>query len=144
MASSKARALANYIAAQIDASPKTQTEISKEAGFPHSNFLSMIRTGKSKVPIARVPALANALDVPHQDLLQRCLEAYYPEMDQILKFVIPAYGMTPDELMVLRGYREMKRLGLVGTDGVRISPIKKGAGRGSATIRAGALTLKES
>lgn len=130
MTSPKARALANYIASQIDASPKTQTEISKEAGFPHANFLSMIRTGKSKVPIARVPALADALDVPHQDLLQRCLEAYYPEMDQILKFVIPAYGMTPDELMVLRGYRELKRRGLIGADGVRILPLRgKGGGK---------------
>lgn len=125
----KARALAIFIAAQIDVSRKTQGEIAKEAGFPHANFLSMIRTGKAKLPLARVPALADALDVPQQDLLQRCLEAYYPEMDRVLRFILPAYSMTSDELMVLRGYREMKRLGLVGTDGVRILPIR-GKGKG--------------
>ena len=130
MMNSKARALANYIASRIDASAKTQTEISKEAGFPHPNFLSMIRTGKAKVPIARVPALADALEVPHQELLQRCMEAYQPEVHRVLQFVIPAYSMTPDELMVLRGYRELRRTGLVGADGVRILPLRgKGGGK---------------
>lgn len=131
MMNSKARALANYIASQIDASPKTQTELSKEAGFRHPNFLSMIRTGKAKVPIARVPALADALEVPQQELLQRCLEAYQPEVHRVLQFVIPAYSVTPDELMVLRGYRELKRRGVVGSNGVRIMPLR-GKGKGGA------------
>lgn len=113
----KKKELALFIHARIDSSHKTLTEISAEAGFENPNFLSMVRKGKSKLPIRRVPALADALEVPQQELLQRCLEAYYPEVHSILRSLLPAYELTPDEIRFLRGYRELKEQGIYDSEG---------------------------
>jgi hypothetical protein len=40
---------------------KSQLEIATEAGFINANVLSMIKSGTSKLPLDRVPALARAL-----------------------------------------------------------------------------------
>ena len=42
---------------------KNQVEIAVEAGFVNTNMLLMIKSGKTKLPLDRVPALAKALDV---------------------------------------------------------------------------------
>ncbi|MCO6048381.1 helix-turn-helix transcriptional regulator [Mesorhizobium sp. RP14(2022)] len=49
---------------------KNQSEIAREAGFKRPNMLSMIKTGESKLPIDRVPALAKALDCDPVRLLK--------------------------------------------------------------------------
>lgn len=41
---------------------KSQAEIAAQAGFTNANFLSMLKSGTSKLPIDRVPDLARALD----------------------------------------------------------------------------------
>ena len=41
---------------------KNQAQIATEAGFTHTNMLSMIKAGKTRLPLDRVPALAKALD----------------------------------------------------------------------------------
>lgn len=41
---------------------KSQAQIADEAGFINPNILSMLKAGKSKLPLDRVPALAAALD----------------------------------------------------------------------------------
>jgi transcriptional regulator with XRE-family HTH domain len=42
---------------------KSQIEIATEAGFVNPNMLSLIKSGATKVPLDRVPALARALEV---------------------------------------------------------------------------------
>ncbi len=41
---------------------KSQAQIADEAGFVNANILSMLKPGKSKLPLDRVPALAAALE----------------------------------------------------------------------------------
>lgn len=41
---------------------KTQAEIATEAGFQNANMLSILKAGKSKIPLYRVPSLAKALE----------------------------------------------------------------------------------
>ncbi len=41
---------------------KTQSQIAEEAGFAQPNFLSMVKTGTTRLPLDRVPALAKALE----------------------------------------------------------------------------------
>lgn len=53
---------------------KSQAEIAEEAGFVSPNMMSMLRSGASKLPIDRVPALAKALDCDPAYLLQMALE----------------------------------------------------------------------
>jgi hypothetical protein len=46
---------------------KSQKEIAREAGFVNANMLSLLKSGASKVPFDRIPALARALELgcPH-------------------------------------------------------------------------------
>ena len=53
---------------------KSQAEVAAEAGFTNVNMLSMIKTGATRLPIDRVPALAAALDVDAARLFQLALE----------------------------------------------------------------------
>lgn len=41
---------------------KSQAEIATEAGFRAVNMMAMVKTGRSKLPLDRVPALAEALE----------------------------------------------------------------------------------
>lgn len=53
---------------------KDQAEIASEAGFINVNMLSIIKSGGTRLPIDRVPALAKALDVDPARLLQLAIE----------------------------------------------------------------------
>ena len=55
---------------------KSQAEIAAEAGFVNPNMLSMIKGGKTRLPLDRVPALAKALNVDPARLLQLALEQW--------------------------------------------------------------------
>lgn len=65
---------------------RTQTEIATAAGFPSINMLSMVKDGKSKLPMDRVVALANALECEPALLAKLALEQFFtgPTLDVIL------------------------------------------------------------
>lgn len=52
---------------------RTQREIASLAGFPNPNVLSMLKSGTSKCPVDRVPALAEALETDARYLLRLAL-----------------------------------------------------------------------
>lgn len=74
--------LAKFISKRIDdlKSVKTQGEIATQAGFTNTNFLSMLKTGTSKLPIDRVPDLARALEADPAYLLRMTLEQQLGEV----------------------------------------------------------------
>lgn len=53
---------------------KTQAEIASEAGFANANMLSMLKSGKNKVPLDRVPSLAKALEDDPAYLMRLALD----------------------------------------------------------------------
>lgn len=53
---------------------KTQSDIAKAAGFPNANFISILKAGKSKIPLDRVPDLARAIEVDPALLMRLALE----------------------------------------------------------------------
>ena len=60
---------------------KTQADIAKEAGFRNANFITMLKTGSSKLALDRVPQLAKALEVEPALLMRLAIEqSYGPEM----------------------------------------------------------------
>ena len=68
-------ALAKFLQTRIlQLKPKTQAEIAHEAGFQNANVLSMIRSGSAKMPLDRVPALAQALECDPARLLRLALD----------------------------------------------------------------------
>ena len=53
---------------------KSQKEIAEEVGFINPNILSLFKSGASKIPLDRVPALAKALEVDPAYLMRLSLE----------------------------------------------------------------------
>ncbi len=49
--------------------PKSQIDIAGEAGFVNANVLSMLKSGATKLPLDRIPAIANALECDPSYLL---------------------------------------------------------------------------
>ena len=68
-------ALAKYLDRRVlELKPKRQADIAEEAGFASHNMMSMLRSGANKVPLDRVPALADALNCDRAFLLRLALE----------------------------------------------------------------------
>jgi transcriptional regulator with XRE-family HTH domain len=68
--------LAKYVERRILElkSSKTQAEIAAQAGFVNPNMITMIKQGKSKAALDRVPALARALECDPAYLMRLSLE----------------------------------------------------------------------
>ncbi|WP_104017961.1 helix-turn-helix domain-containing protein [Roseovarius nitratireducens] len=68
--------LAQYLERRIlELKPrKTQSKIAAQAGFVNPNMITMIKQGKSKAALDRVPALARALEVDLAYLMRLALE----------------------------------------------------------------------
>lgn len=97
----------------IDASGKTQREIAHEAGFASQNIISMIKSGDTKVPLNRVPALAKALGVEPQELFVECLEAYEPELFDVYAACAPAMLVTTRQVKMIRLLSRAARAGVL-------------------------------
>jgi hypothetical protein len=69
---------------------KNQVEIATEAGFVNTNMLSMIKAGKSRLPLDRVPALAKALECDASLLFRLAIEQSGSET--ILRAVEEIFG----------------------------------------------------
>lgn len=72
--------VADYLAAQIAICGKSQMEIAEEVGFPRANVITMIKQGKTKLPIERVPKMASAIGVDPSHLLRVTLSEYNPTL----------------------------------------------------------------
>ena len=94
--------VAKFISSELRLSGKSRADLSREIGIKNANFLSMIVTGKTKLPLNRVPALANALGIEPRALFLHCLEEYDPELLQTIKDCLPGAFLTEEELDVMR------------------------------------------
>lgn len=88
------------------AGTKTQTEIAKAIGFNSPNMLSMVKSGKVKLPLKRVPPLCRELGIPLEELLLLAMSEEYPE-PEANPLWIAFGGRMPDagELRDLMGRR---------------------------------------
>ncbi len=67
--------LAKFVTLRVlELRPKNQADIAAEAGFPNANFVSMIKSGTSKLALDRVPSLAKALECDPAFLMRLALE----------------------------------------------------------------------
>lgn len=85
---------------------KTQAEIAAQAGYVNQNMLSMIKAGRSKVALDRIPALARALDCDPAYLMRLGLEQSIGRT--AAEAVIETFGepVSENELGWIRAIRE--------------------------------------
>jgi len=74
--------VAAFLAREIDASDKTQLQITAEVGFDSPNMISMVKQGRTKVPLARVGPLAQALGIDPAYLFRLVMQEYLPDTAQ--------------------------------------------------------------
>ena len=88
---------ARFIAARVRdlAHRKTQAEIAAEAGFVNANFMSLLKSGKNKVPLDRVPSLARALEVDPAYRMRMALDQAVGAT--AAKAIIDIFGMPATE-----------------------------------------------
>lgn len=72
--------LAEYLTANFSRQcGMTNEEVAKELGYRSANVLSLWKTGKSRVPLERLPDLARLMKVDLAELLPWWMEQYAPD-----------------------------------------------------------------
>jgi len=94
-----------YLATLIDKSSLKQNEISGALGYANPNMISMIKTGRTKLPFEKVPAFAKAVGVDPAHLMRLMLKEYAPELLEVLTALL-GFPCTQNEAALLRVYRK--------------------------------------
>jgi len=101
----KTSLVARFIASCIEKSHYSQKEIAMLSGFERPNIITMIKQGKTKVPLDKIGLIANALEIDALQLFKMCMEEYQPSTwDVIAPFMEPT--LTRDETRLLMALRE--------------------------------------
>jgi transcriptional regulator with XRE-family HTH domain len=70
--------VAEFISGRIAVSRLTQKELAKRLGYDKPNIITMFKQGLTKVPVERVPKLAELLECDPLMLLQMVMNEYKP------------------------------------------------------------------
>lgn len=101
-------ALARYLDKRIEELRgfKSQREIAAEAGYTRANIVSMLKSGETAVALARIPALAKALDADPAHLLRLALVDQVPELATAIDVIFGKQLASQNEYAIfLRRWR---------------------------------------
>lgn len=99
--------VATYLETLFATCGKTQTQIAKEIGYSQSNILSMIKKGKTRLPIETIGPLATALGTDPAFLYRLAMTEYYPATwSAIEPFIGGAHYLSANEYELIRLMRE--------------------------------------
>ena len=97
--------VARFITERIEATGQLQKDIAYKAGFEQPNIITMIKQGKTRLPLDKVGSIAKALEIDPLILLQMCFEEYYPKTcNAIAPYMVTA--ITEDERKLLAALRK--------------------------------------
>lgn len=101
--------VAEYITAKIDLCGKSQMEIAREAGFSKPNIITMIKQGKTKLPMAKIGVVAKAMGVDPLFMFQLCMNEYDPETwAAISEYILKQPFVTANEMEIIELVRSSK------------------------------------
>ena len=95
---------AMMLADAIEKSKLTQREIADRVGFKHANIISMLKTGETRVPLDRIPSLAQTLGMDERLFLMIAIEEYHPGVHEVLVDVL-GLPLSDAELGILTMFR---------------------------------------
>lgn len=96
--------VANYIAHRIEISGQLQKDIAEKVGFEKPNMITMIKQGKTRLPLDKIGLMAKALEVDPVQLLKLCMEEYHPNTWKAIAPFLES-AMTTDERRLLNALR---------------------------------------
>ena len=88
----------------IEKSDLTQREIADRVGFKNANIISMLKTGETRVPLERIPALAATLGLDERQFLLLAIEEYHPGVHEVLVEVL-GVPLSDAELGIITMFR---------------------------------------
>ena len=94
-----------FIAQSIDVSGRTQAEIAADCDYQKPNIITMFKQGSTKIPLGKVPCLANAMGVAPAKLMRLVLQTYYPDVHKTLSDVFGDI-LSPDERKLIAAVRK--------------------------------------
>lgn len=97
--------VAEFITGRIALSRLTQKELARRLGYPKPNIITMFKQGLTKVPIDKVPKLAELLECDPLMLLQMAMNEYKPEEFQAIMEVC-GLPISKNERKILKIIRE--------------------------------------
>ena len=99
--------LAQFLDKRLDELKGTATlaEIARKLGYPRGHILSMFRADQAKVPLDKIPALAEALNVDVGHLMRLGLEQYWPDKMDVITRVF-CRVVTEHEFELIQEIRE--------------------------------------
>lgn len=101
--------VAEYITAQLDLCGKLQSEVAREAGFGSANVVTMIKQGKTKLPMAKVGVFAKAIGVDPLYMFQLVMSEYDPgTWEMISEYILKQPFISQNELEILEIVRTAK------------------------------------
>ena len=95
---------ANMLAKALEESDLTQREVADRVGFRNANIVSMMKTGETRVPLDRIPKLAQTLSMDEQDFLILAIQEYHPGVHEVLVEVL-GLPLSDAELGILTMFR---------------------------------------
>jgi hypothetical protein len=100
--------LSKFLTKQIEAlaGVKNQREIAAEVGYDKPNVISMIKTGDTKLPLDKVPALAKSLGVDPKHLFRLTIEQHHPEVARVSHEIF-GNVVTDNEMALVRMFRKV-------------------------------------
>lgn len=106
--------VAEYFSQQVELCGKSQAQIAKEMGFKIPNVISNIKADKTKLPLTRVGAAANALGLDPKHLMKMVIKEYFPaEKDatgmSLWSVIESTFGniVTDNEYAIITKLREL-------------------------------------
>lgn len=100
----KSCAVARFVEERLQIIGITQREVAEKAGFEKPNMITMIKQGRTKLPMAKIGPFAEAIEVDSVELFQLCMSTYYPETWKALEPFM-ASSVTKDELTLINALR---------------------------------------
>lgn len=95
-----------YLNAQIALCGKSQVEIASDVGYDKPNLITMIKQGKTKLPINKVEAFAKSLGVDPMNLLRIVMSEYSPDAWKVIENILGNEVVTDSEMNLIKLYRE--------------------------------------
>lgn len=97
--------VAEFIDGLLNNRGLTDVEVARQLGYENPKVVRLMREGQVKIPLEKVPALADMVDVARDVLMNICLQEYMPGFVELF---LRCYGPVSDnEVEILKVIREI-------------------------------------
>jgi hypothetical protein len=99
--------VAAYLDIQIAVSDISQKDIATAIGYDKPNVITMIKQGKTKLPLNKVGPLAKVLGIDPVHLLRLAMSEYHPDTWLAINHIIGRWLVTDGEMTIIQLVREV-------------------------------------